>query len=210
MPSNGDHHRPDDDLADKQVFTTGEAARVCNLSQQTIIRCFDRGRLTGFKVPGSRFRRIPRAELVRFMQDNSIPLERLAAVRRRALALGKLEGPLAALARPSDAGAALDVRAADNPFDAGALLASFRPHVVIITDSATGFDLDLVVRRVRSSEENAGVKIVALGARSGGAREAVARLAPDAIMEAPMAPAELAARLAAVLSPPTPTGTPDA
>ena len=26
----------------KQVFTTGEAARLCNLSQQTIIRCFDR------------------------------------------------------------------------------------------------------------------------------------------------------------------------
>ena len=46
------------DLASKQVFTTGEAAKVCNVSQQTIIRCFDRGRLTGFRVPGSKFRQV--------------------------------------------------------------------------------------------------------------------------------------------------------
>ncbi|MEM9882815.1 MAG: helix-turn-helix domain-containing protein, partial [Planctomycetota bacterium] len=47
-------------MFDKQVYTTGEAAEVCKVSQQTIIRCFDAGRLQGFRVPGSRFRRIPR------------------------------------------------------------------------------------------------------------------------------------------------------
>ena len=46
--------------AAKQVFTTGEAAEVCNVSQQTIIRCFDSGELKGFFAPGTRFRRIPR------------------------------------------------------------------------------------------------------------------------------------------------------
>jgi len=34
-----------DTLYDKQVFTTGEAAVICKVSQQTIIRCFDAGRL---------------------------------------------------------------------------------------------------------------------------------------------------------------------
>ncbi|MHC4596794.1 MAG: response regulator, partial [Planctomycetota bacterium] len=29
----------------KDLFTTGEAADVCKVSQQTIIRCFDAGRL---------------------------------------------------------------------------------------------------------------------------------------------------------------------
>ncbi len=42
----------------KAVFTTGEAAGICRLSQQTIIRCFDSGQLEGFRVPGSKFRRI--------------------------------------------------------------------------------------------------------------------------------------------------------
>ena len=27
----------------KTVFTTGEAAKICKVSQQTIIRCFDNG-----------------------------------------------------------------------------------------------------------------------------------------------------------------------
>src|SRR4051812_37655274 len=61
----------------KTVFTTGEAAKICKVSQQTIIRCFDNGQLKGFRVPGSRFRRIPREALYKFMKDNSIPTDAL-------------------------------------------------------------------------------------------------------------------------------------
>lgn len=59
---------PDESLSEKKTFTTGEAAAICKVSQQTIIRCFDAGRLQGFRVPGSKFRRIPREELIRFMR----------------------------------------------------------------------------------------------------------------------------------------------
>ena len=54
----------------KNLFTTGEAAEICNISQQTIIRCFDSGKLDGFRIPGSRFRRIPRDNLIKFMKEN--------------------------------------------------------------------------------------------------------------------------------------------
>ena len=73
------------DLADKQVYTTGEAADICKISQQTIIRCFDKGKLKGFRVPGSKFRRIPREELIRFMRENDIPTEQLEGSRKRLL-----------------------------------------------------------------------------------------------------------------------------
>ena len=69
----------------KTVFTTGEAAKICKVSQQTIIRCFDSGQLRGFRVPGSRFRRIPRDILFRFMKDNGIPTDALESGRRKAL-----------------------------------------------------------------------------------------------------------------------------
>ena len=74
-----------EDWANKQVFTTGEAADICKVSQQTIIRCFDSGRLQGFRVPGSKFRRIPRAELLRFMKANDIPTDVLESTRKRVL-----------------------------------------------------------------------------------------------------------------------------
>jgi len=69
----------------KTVFTTGEAAKICKVSQQTIIRCFDSGQLKGFRVPGSRFRRIPRDQLYAFMRDNGIPLTRSTAASARFL-----------------------------------------------------------------------------------------------------------------------------
>src|SRR6187455_1705113 len=69
----------------KTVFTTGEAAKICKVSQQTIIRCFDNGTLKGFRVPGSRFRRIPRNELYSFMRDNGIPTDALESGKRKAL-----------------------------------------------------------------------------------------------------------------------------
>ena len=69
----------------KELFTTGEAAEICRVSQQTIIRCFDSGRLEGFRVPGSRFRRIPRESLMKFMKDNSIPLDGLETGKKKIL-----------------------------------------------------------------------------------------------------------------------------
>jgi excisionase family DNA binding protein len=69
----------------KDLFTTGEAADVCKVSQQTIIRCFDAGRLEGFRVPGSKFRRIPRRSLIKFMKDNNIPLDAVDSGKRKVL-----------------------------------------------------------------------------------------------------------------------------
>ena len=61
----------------QQVFTATEAARVCKVSLQTIVRCFDSGELEGFLAPGTRFRRIPRENLSRFMVAHGIPVEML-------------------------------------------------------------------------------------------------------------------------------------
>ena len=58
----------------KDQFTTGEAAKICKLSQQTIIRCFDRGLIEGFRVPGSKFRRITRSGLDRFIKESNLPV----------------------------------------------------------------------------------------------------------------------------------------
>ena len=69
----------------KTVFTTGEAAKICKVSQQTVIRCFDSGQLKGFRVPGSRFRRIPREHLFAFMRENGIPTDALESGKRKIL-----------------------------------------------------------------------------------------------------------------------------
>ena len=55
-------------VPDKEVLTTGEVARICNVASRTVSKWFDQGRLRGYRIPGSKDRRIPRSELVRFMR----------------------------------------------------------------------------------------------------------------------------------------------
>lgn len=62
-------------IAERDVYTTSEVARICRISQQTVIREFDAGRLPGYRVPGSRFRRITALGLRMFMSANNIPEE---------------------------------------------------------------------------------------------------------------------------------------
>ena len=59
------------------VFSSDEAAKLCKVSQQTIIRCFDTGRLIGYVV--SRRRRIPQENLRAFMIEHEIPTDPLDA-----------------------------------------------------------------------------------------------------------------------------------
>ena len=56
------------------LYTTGEVAARTGLSQQTIIRCFDSGRIGGFRVPGSSSRRITHEALITFMRSHGIPM----------------------------------------------------------------------------------------------------------------------------------------
>lgn len=136
MGRRGEHGR----WADKDVFTTGEAAEVCSLSQQTIIRCFDSGRLKGFRVPGSRFRRIPRSELVRFMRDNSIPGDAIEGLQKRVLLIDADPERVKRIIEAASADERLEIREATTGYDAGILTERFRPHLVVVSDDLSDID----------------------------------------------------------------------
>jgi len=96
----------------KSVYTTGEVAEICKVSQQTVIRCFDSGKLRGFRVPGSRFRRIPRESLIQFMKENGIPLDSLDSGRKRVLAVDDDEAILEMLVELLERDGRVEVRVA--------------------------------------------------------------------------------------------------
>ena len=53
---------------DKDVLTTGEVAKVCNVAARTVSKWFDSGQLQGYRIPGSKDRRIPVSSLQQFMR----------------------------------------------------------------------------------------------------------------------------------------------
>jgi excisionase family DNA binding protein len=144
------------------VFTTGEAAKICKVSQQTIIRCFDNGSLKGFRVPGSRFRRIPRDQLFSFMRDNGIPTDALESGKRKVLIVDDDEELVELLSDVFEKDGRFEIRTANNGFEAGMLVREFRPDLVVLDVMLPDINGKEVCQRVRSDNSLEAVKIICI------------------------------------------------
>lgn len=148
------------ELTTKQVFTTGEAAEVCKICQQTIIRCFDSGRLRGFRVPGSRFRRIPRDELVRFMRDNNIPIDMLEGGKRRILVVDDDEQIVELFVDVLSRDDRFEIRTAGTGYDAGVLTEQFKPDLMILDYMLPDINGNVVCKTIRQNPALSAMKII--------------------------------------------------
>ncbi len=149
-------------MSAKTVFTTGEAAKICKVSQQTIIRCFDNGSLKGFRVPGSKFRRIPREQLFAFMRDNGIPTDALESGKRKVLIVDDDEELVELLSDVFDKDGRFEVKTANNGFDAGMQVREFRPDLVVLDVMLPDINGKEVCQRIRSDETLEAVKIICI------------------------------------------------
>lgn len=146
----------------KTVFTTGEAAKICKVSQQTIIRCFDNGSLKGFRVPGSRFRRIPRDHLYAFMKENGIPTEALEDGKKRLLIVDDDQDLVDLMVDAFENDQRWEIRTANNGFGAGMLVKEFRPEMVVLDVMLPDINGKEVCQRVRTDPTMKSVKIICI------------------------------------------------
>lgn len=159
-PLSGPLQRMDQPM--KTVFTTGEAAKICKVSQQTIIRCFDSGQLKGFRVPGSRFRRIPRDVLFKFMKENGIPTDALESGRRKALIVDDDEELVELIRDELERDGRFEIRIANNGFDAGMMVREYRPDIIVLDVMLPDINGKEVCQRVRSDSALDDTKIICI------------------------------------------------
>jgi len=146
----------------KTVFTTGEAAKICKVSQQTIIRCFDNGQLKGFRVPGSRFRRIPREALYRFMKDNGIPTDALESGKRKVLLVDDDVELVELMTKVLEEDGRFEVRVAGNGFDAGMMVKEYHPDLIVLDVMLPDINGKEVCHRVRADAALEDVRILCI------------------------------------------------
>lgn len=144
----------------KNVFTTGEVAQICKVSQQTVIRCFDSGRLKGFRVPGSKFRRIPRENLLDFMKSNAIPLDHLESGKKRVLVVDDDSAIVEMFIELLGRDGRFEVRTATTGYDAGLATHEFRPDVMLLDFRLPDVNGNIVCRTVRSHPHLQHMKII--------------------------------------------------
>ena len=125
-------------MSKKQVFTTGQVAKICQVAPRTVSKWFDSGKLRGYRIPGSQDRRIPREQLIRFLKENNMPLggleqegwHKILIVGAEPLFIERLQELL-----PEDEDYKYEV--AHSGFEAGIQAESFHPDTIIV-DLAMG------------------------------------------------------------------------
>ncbi|MDX2017031.1 MAG: response regulator [Planctomycetota bacterium] len=156
---------------EKEVLTTGEVAKICNVAPRTVSKWFDSGSLKGYRIPGSRDRRIPASELVKFMKAHGIPLESFNSGRTRVLVVDGDKDVADTLQRVLTEQTSYEVRTATNGFQAGMECEKFKPHVLLLdlhlgesggagTSAAKG-----VADLVRSSDNLQFTRIIAMSGK---------------------------------------------
>lgn len=120
----------------RDVYTSGQIAKLCHVAPRTVNNWFDGGLLKGYRIPGSQDRRIPRESLLRFLKAGGMPVPaELEGVLPRVLAVGfgpDAQDDMTAVAPPG-----VEFRFADDLFAAGVALTEWRPAVVIV-DASVG------------------------------------------------------------------------
>ena len=144
----------------KDLFTTGEAAEVCKVSQQTIIRCFDAGRLKGFRVPGSKFRRIPRQSLIKFMKENNIPLDKLESGKKKVLIVDDDAEIVELIVDVLVRDGRFETKTASSGYDAGISTEQFRPELILLDYMLPDVNGNVVCQTIRKNPEFENIKII--------------------------------------------------
>jgi excisionase family DNA binding protein len=144
----------------KDLYTTGEAADVCKISQQTVIRCFDAGRLEGFRVPGSKFRRIPRQSLIKFMKENNIPLDAIESGKKKVLIVDDDAEIVDLISDILIRDGRFETKTASSGYEAGISTQRFRPDLILLDYMLPDINGNIVCQTIRKNPEFENIKII--------------------------------------------------
>jgi excisionase family DNA binding protein len=146
----------------KNVLTTGDVAKICNVAPRTVSKWFDSGQLKGYRIPGSKDRRIPLNELIRFMKQNNMPVPNLPAGRMRVVIVDDNGQVINGLVESLKAKSDFEVRVVETSFETGAILHKFIPHVLLVNLLSKDIDATEICKNIRADEDLKSIKIIAL------------------------------------------------
>lgn len=185
----------------KPSFSTSEVAEYCHVTADTIRKWAEAGRIQVFKTPGGH-RRIRREELIRFLRENAIPLHNdLCNGGFKILLVDDEDTSSLGIIRRflERSGRAFQVETANDAFDAGYQVATFKPDVVFMGVRLSGLDGTEVCRRIKAVPEHANVHVILLADATDVSRaDRAIELGASAILKKPFTPDDMRRTLARV------------
>lgn len=149
----------------KDILTTGEVAKICNVAPRTVSKWFDSGQLRGYRIPGSKDRRIPMSALLKFMKQHQIPIDGLQSGKTRVLIVDDESEILEVLEKVLVDQAGYEVVAAHTGFAAGVECEKFRPHVMFVDMHLSDIKGEAVLKQVRANADIESTKVIAMSGK---------------------------------------------
>ncbi len=149
----------------KDVLTTGEVAKICNVAPRTVSKWFDSGALHGYRIPGSKDRRIPLNQLIRFMKHHGMPLNGLMTGQTRILIVDDEQDIVEVLEKILEGEAKYEVEVAKAGFAAGASAEKFRPHVILVDLHLKDIDGKEVAKFVKANADLQLTKVIGMSGK---------------------------------------------
>ncbi|HEX5242021.1 MAG TPA: response regulator [Tepidisphaeraceae bacterium] len=149
----------------KDVLTTGEVAKICNVAPRTVSKWFDSGALHGYRIPGSKDRRIPLNQLIRFMKQHGMPLNGLMTGCTRVLIVDDEQDIVEVLEKILEDEAKYEVEVARGGFAAGITAEKFRPHVMLLDMHLKDVDAPEVCKQVKKNPDLQLTKVIAMSGK---------------------------------------------
>ena len=179
--------RNNKEARNKEVLTTGEVARICKVARRTVTKWFDSGQLRGYRIPGSKDRRVPVSQLVRFMRQNNIPLTGMAQFTKTRVLIVDDEAEIVDMLRDLLASRTnYDVHVARNGFEAGVGVERIKPHAILLDINLGDIDGREVCKAVRNNPELQVSRVIAMsGQLSDGDGAALVQQGFDGFLKKP-------------------------
>lgn len=149
----------------KDILTTGEVAKICNVAPRTVSKWFDSGQLRGYRIPGSKDRRIPMTSLIKFMKAHHIPMDSLQSGQKRVLIVDDESDIVEVLEKMLSEQASYEVRTAHSGFASGVECERFKPHVILLDMHLGDIRGEDVLKLIRGNDDLALTKVIAMSGK---------------------------------------------
>lgn len=149
----------------KEVYSPHDIARICLVSQQTVLDWFKEEKITYFKVPGGHSR-VLHQDLEKFMLSRGIPKPRdwetEGPARFRVLVVEDDPDLLEIIGELLKDEPRVEVRKEDNGFAAGLQIAGWHPDLILLDFLMPGINGFDVCRKIREHPETSDIPVIAL------------------------------------------------
>ena len=136
----------------KQILTTGEVAKHCNVHFRTVIRWIERGYLQAYKLPGRGDNRIRVEDFLTFLKRHQMPIPDSLIDNEPKILIIDDDIPMVSAMRRILVMEKMQVKVAFDGFQAGALVSRFKPQVLSLDLQMLGMNGFQVLQFIRQDD----------------------------------------------------------